>query len=178
MYLVSLREWSTTPSWDISSGGSTSTLLKLELPKTSCVSDSTWTTRWLTTPVTAGMPKPKPPTYVPLQRFLTALSASLYADAQSNVCSLQGWIEIVGCADRSCYDLQCHARATKVPLVAEKPLKEPISLNQSRNTTSEKVPKHERAFWCWWSVFLLNFSTQNRKCRPVWAQQRSHWEGL
>uniref|UniRef100_A0A668RFY3 Glycine--tRNA ligase n=1 Tax=Oreochromis aureus TaxID=47969 RepID=A0A668RFY3_OREAU len=28
-----------------------------------------------------------------------------------------GWIEIVGCADRSCYDLQCHARATKVPLV-------------------------------------------------------------
>ncbi|KAA8580735.1 hypothetical protein FQN60_013693 [Etheostoma spectabile] len=40
-----------------------------------------------------------------------------------------GWIEIVGCADRSCFDLQCHARATKVPLVAEKPLKEPISLN-------------------------------------------------
>ncbi|XP_055085916.1 glycine--tRNA ligase-like [Periophthalmus magnuspinnatus] len=40
-----------------------------------------------------------------------------------------GWIEIVGCADRSCYDLQCHARATKVPLVAEKPLKEPISVN-------------------------------------------------
>ncbi|GAA6100179.1 glycine--tRNA ligase [Tachysurus ichikawai] len=38
-----------------------------------------------------------------------------------------GWIEIVGCADRSCYDLTCHARATKVPLVAEKPLKEPIS---------------------------------------------------
>uniref|UniRef100_A0A8C5QTT7 Glycine--tRNA ligase n=1 Tax=Leptobrachium leishanense TaxID=445787 RepID=A0A8C5QTT7_9ANUR len=28
-----------------------------------------------------------------------------------------GWIEIVGCADRSCYDLSCHARATKVPLV-------------------------------------------------------------
>ncbi|XP_005722749.1 glycine--tRNA ligase [Pundamilia nyererei] len=40
-----------------------------------------------------------------------------------------GWIEIVGCADRSCYDLQCHARATKVPLVAEKPLKEPKTVN-------------------------------------------------
>lgn len=39
----------------------------------------------------------------------------------------QGWIEIVGCADRACYDLSCHSRATKVPLVAEKPLKEPIS---------------------------------------------------
>ncbi|XP_060920267.1 glycine--tRNA ligase-like [Labrus mixtus] len=40
-----------------------------------------------------------------------------------------GWIEIVGCADRSCYDLKCHARATKVPLVAEKPLKEPKVVN-------------------------------------------------
>ncbi|KAK7881828.1 hypothetical protein WMY93_030237 [Mugilogobius chulae] len=38
-----------------------------------------------------------------------------------------GWIEIVGCADRSCYDLTCHSRATRVPLVAEKALKEPIS---------------------------------------------------
>uniref|UniRef100_A0A8C2EPN0 Glycine--tRNA ligase n=1 Tax=Cyprinus carpio TaxID=7962 RepID=A0A8C2EPN0_CYPCA len=44
-----------------------------------------------------------------------------------------GWIEIVGCADRSCYDLLCHARATKVPLVAEKPLKEPISFNFEAN---------------------------------------------
>uniref|UniRef100_A0A1A7YPQ7 Glycine--tRNA ligase n=1 Tax=Iconisemion striatum TaxID=60296 RepID=A0A1A7YPQ7_9TELE len=40
-----------------------------------------------------------------------------------------GWIEIVGCADRSCYDLKCHSRATKVPLVAEKPLKEPKTVN-------------------------------------------------
>ncbi|XP_041102729.1 glycine--tRNA ligase [Polyodon spathula] len=40
-----------------------------------------------------------------------------------------GWIEIVGCADRSCYDLTCHARATKVPLVAEKPLKEAKTVN-------------------------------------------------
>ncbi|GAB1290851.1 Glycine--tRNA ligase [Apodemus speciosus] len=46
-------------------------------------------------------------------------------DAESK--TSYGWIEIVGCADRSCYDLACHARATKVPLVAEKPLKEPIS---------------------------------------------------
>nr|KAF6319466.1 hypothetical protein mMyoMyo1_005500 [Myotis myotis] len=46
-------------------------------------------------------------------------------DAESK--TSYGWIEIVGCADRSCYDLSCHARATKVPLVAEKPLREPIS---------------------------------------------------
>uniref|UniRef100_A0A8C0UHI6 Glycine--tRNA ligase n=1 Tax=Cyanistes caeruleus TaxID=156563 RepID=A0A8C0UHI6_CYACU len=39
-------------------------------------------------------------------------------DAESK--TSYGWIEIVGCADRSCYDLSCHARATKVPLIAEK----------------------------------------------------------
>lgn len=27
-----------------------------------------------------------------------------------------GWVECVGCADRSCYDLQCHAQASKVPV--------------------------------------------------------------
>ncbi|AWP20605.1 Glycyl-tRNA synthetase [Scophthalmus maximus] len=48
-------------------------------------------------------------------------------DAESK--TSYGWIEIVGCADRSCYDLSCHARATKVPLVAEKPLKEPKVVN-------------------------------------------------
>ncbi|KAM9839459.1 glycine--tRNA ligase-like isoform 2-T2 [Aulostomus maculatus] len=48
-------------------------------------------------------------------------------DAESK--TSYGWIEIVGCADRSCFDLSCHSRATKVPLVAEKPLKEPISFN-------------------------------------------------
>ncbi|MEJ1279460.1 glycyl-tRNA synthetase [Cricetulus griseus] len=35
-------------------------------------------------------------------------------DAESK--TSYGWIEIVGCADRSCYDLSCHARVTKVPL--------------------------------------------------------------
>ncbi|XP_054478568.1 glycine--tRNA ligase [Anoplopoma fimbria] len=48
-------------------------------------------------------------------------------DAESK--TSYGWIEIVGCADRSCYDLTCHSRATKVPLVAEKPLKEPKVVN-------------------------------------------------
>lgn len=36
-----------------------------------------------------------------------------------------GWIECVGCADRSCYDLTQHTRATGTRLVAEKPLSEP-----------------------------------------------------
>ena len=37
-----------------------------------------------------------------------------------------GWVECVGCAHRGCYDLTCHAKATKTPLVAERQLKTPI----------------------------------------------------
>jgi len=36
-----------------------------------------------------------------------------------------GWVECVGCADRSCYDLQQHARATGTKLCAEKQLAAP-----------------------------------------------------
>lgn len=36
-----------------------------------------------------------------------------------------GWIECVGCADRSCYDLEQHTKATGVKLVAEKELPTP-----------------------------------------------------
>ncbi|CAG5110020.1 Oidioi.mRNA.OKI2018_I69.chr2.g4471.t1.cds [Oikopleura dioica] len=37
-----------------------------------------------------------------------------------------GWVECVGCADRSCFDLQCHAEASKVNLQAERTLPQPI----------------------------------------------------
>ena len=43
----------------------------------------------------------------------------------------QGWVECVGCADRSCYDLTQHTKATGVKLVAEKKLAEPISFDIS-----------------------------------------------
>ncbi|KFW12414.1 Glycine--tRNA ligase [Eurypyga helias] len=58
-------------------------------------------------------------------------------DAESK--TSYGWIEIVGCADRSCYDLSCHARATKVPLIAEKPLKEPISFQNTPDYLEKTV---------------------------------------
>ncbi|XP_059143729.1 glycine--tRNA ligase-like [Physella acuta] len=40
-----------------------------------------------------------------------------------------GWVECVGCADRSCYDLTQHTKATNVKLVAEKQLPSPISVD-------------------------------------------------
>ena len=36
-----------------------------------------------------------------------------------------GWVECVGCADRSCYDLSCHAKAANVDLVVREDLAEP-----------------------------------------------------
>ncbi|KAH9426522.1 hypothetical protein DERP_013704 [Dermatophagoides pteronyssinus] len=40
-----------------------------------------------------------------------------------------GWVECVGCADRSCFDLLQHTKATNVKLVAEKDLPEPKMIN-------------------------------------------------
>ena len=45
----------------------------------------------------------------------------------------QGWVECVGCADRSCYDLTQHTKATNVKLVAEKRLPEPVSFTESKD---------------------------------------------
>lgn len=50
----------------------------------------------------------------------------------------QGWVECVGCADRSCFDLLCHQKATGVRLVAEKRLKEPVE-----KTFVNVVPKKQ-----------------------------------
>jgi len=40
-----------------------------------------------------------------------------------------GWVECVGCADRSAYDLKQHTKATGVRLVAEKKLNEPKTID-------------------------------------------------
>lgn len=40
-----------------------------------------------------------------------------------------GWIECVGNADRSCYDLQAHAKMTNERLTAEKKLPKPVKVN-------------------------------------------------
>lgn len=41
-----------------------------------------------------------------------------------------GWIECVGCADRSAYDLSVHAARTNEKLVVRQPLPEPITIEQ------------------------------------------------
>jgi len=41
-----------------------------------------------------------------------------------------GWIECVGCADRSAYDLTVHAKKTGAPLMVRERLTEPISIKE------------------------------------------------
>lgn len=50
-----------------------------------------------------------------------------------------GWIECVGCADRSCYDLKQHTKATGVKLVAEKRLAEPIEKDVTELVTKKGI---------------------------------------
>ena len=41
-----------------------------------------------------------------------------------------GWIECVGCADRSAFDLTRHAERTKEKLIARRTLEEPVTVNK------------------------------------------------
>lgn len=50
-----------------------------------------------------------------------------------------GWIECVGCADRSAYDLKQHMEATGVRLVAEKRLPEPKEIQVTEIVTNKQV---------------------------------------
>jgi glycyl-tRNA synthetase len=42
---------------------------------------------------------------------------------------IKGWVECVGCADRSAYDLSQHTKSTGVRLVAERKLREPKTID-------------------------------------------------
>lgn len=48
-----------------------------------------------------------------------------------------GWVECVGCADRSCYDLNQHTKATGTRLVAEKRLQEPKEVDVVECTSNK-----------------------------------------
>ena len=50
-----------------------------------------------------------------------------------------GWIEVAGHADRTCFDLGRHSKASGVDLVATKPLKEPIIKKSIKLTINKSV---------------------------------------
>ena len=50
-----------------------------------------------------------------------------------------GWIEIAGHADRSAFDLKRHAEVTKVELMAEKRLAEPVQKTETIHVLNKGV---------------------------------------
>ncbi|KAL0236191.1 hypothetical protein GEMRC1_002773 [Eukaryota sp. GEM-RC1] len=66
-------------------------------------------------------------------RFRQHLSSQMahYAEDcwDAEVLLSSGWTEIVGIADRSCYDLKCHSEASKTDLSVTKDLEKPIIKN-------------------------------------------------
>lgn len=50
-----------------------------------------------------------------------------------------GWVECVGCADRSCYDLEQHAKHTNVKLVAEKQLPKATEIDVAEIVAEKSV---------------------------------------
>jgi len=50
-----------------------------------------------------------------------------------------GWIEVAGHADRACFDLDVHSKATKVDLVAGRPIKNPYEVTTVLITVDKKV---------------------------------------
>ncbi|KAF8463697.1 hypothetical protein BDZ91DRAFT_764534 [Kalaharituber pfeilii] len=60
--------------------------------------------------------------------------------------SSYGWIECVGCADRSAYDLTVHSKVTGQPLVVRETLPEPIKTEEWEVEIDKKVfgPKFKR----------------------------------
>jgi glycyl-tRNA synthetase len=50
-----------------------------------------------------------------------------------------GWIECVGCADRSAYDLTVHSTYTGAPLVVKEALPEPVKVNEWQATLDKKL---------------------------------------
>ncbi|KAF2736908.1 glycyl-tRNA synthetase [Polyplosphaeria fusca] len=57
-----------------------------------------------------------------------------------------GWIECVGCADRSAYDLTVHMKKTGTPLVVREPRKEPLKVEEYQCDIAKKAfgPKYKK----------------------------------
>ncbi|KAH9907611.1 glycyl-tRNA synthetase 1 [Xylariomycetidae sp. FL2044] len=57
-----------------------------------------------------------------------------------------GWIECVGCADRSAYDLTVHSKYTGTPLVVKETLPQPLKVEEWQSTLDKKLmgPRFKR----------------------------------
>ncbi|VUZ51915.1 unnamed protein product, partial [Hymenolepis diminuta] len=87
-----------------------------------------------------------------------------------------GWIECVGCADRSCYDLSQHHKATGVRLVAEKLLPEPVKIKMVQCVPNKgKIGKTFRAEAAQiFKAFEMFSSEENLKLKEELAKVKKY----
>ncbi|KAJ1968186.1 Glycine--tRNA ligase 1, mitochondrial [Dispira parvispora] len=87
-----------------------------------------------------------------------------------------GWIECVGCADRSAYDLSVHAKRTKERLCVQLPLPEPVVEDVVQLTINKKVfgPKFKKA-----AKIVEEYLTSRTECEllDLQAQLNAQAEG-
>lgn len=72
------------------------------------------------------------PNYLRFRQHMSNEMAHYAVDCWDAEClTSHGWIECVGCANRSAYDLQQHSKASGVNLTAERRLPTPIETNHT-----------------------------------------------
>lgn len=78
-----------------------------------------------------------------------------------------GWIECVGIADRSCYDLTCHSKSTNTPLIASEQLVEPIITTVIQAVSNKSIIgkhfKHDAKFIIDYLENLTNEQADNMR---------------
>ncbi len=80
------------------------------------------------------------PTKVRFRQHLSNEMAHYACDCwDAELLTSYGWIECVGCADRSAYDLTVHSKHTGTPLVVREALAEPVKVEEWQATLDKKL---------------------------------------
>ena len=80
------------------------------------------------------------PNYLRFRQHLNNEMAHYAADCwDAEIFTSHGWIECVGIADRSCYDLVQHAKATKSNIHISEPLEKPVSIKYFNFKINKKL---------------------------------------
>lgn len=83
------------------------------------------------------------PTKLRFRQHLTTEMAHYACDCWDlEIHTSYGWVECVGHADRACYDLEVHSKATKTPMLAVQKLDQPRDVTMAKLKLDRKVLGH------------------------------------
>lgn len=82
------------------------------------------------------------PNYLRFRQHMSNEMAHYAVDCWDAEClTSHGWIECVGCADRSAYDLKQHSKASGINLVAQRTLQTPKEVTSTEIKPSKECSK-------------------------------------